>query len=176
MRRAWGGAGLTAHFQPALDQRPHFDLGGFTDQHLHVAEISAKTLLAPQAQVLAMLGADLFEQLAAGPVRVLLVTRGADSQQRHIDVRQALPPITLALAERHRLRWWEALPWAAGIAAFFVPAGLGVREAMLAGYLVQYMNPGEAGLVALLARAWLTLAEGAGIGLGLALGPRRTTG
>lgn len=64
----------------------------------------------------------------------------------------------------------------AGIAAFFVPAGLGVREAMLAGYLVQYMNPGEAGLVALLARAWLTLAEGAGIGLGLALGPRRTSG
>lgn len=25
-----------------------------------------------------------------------------------------------ALAERHRLRWWEALPWIAGIAAFFL--------------------------------------------------------
>lgn len=24
------------------------------------------------------------------------------------------------LAERHRLRWWEALPWAAGLAAFFL--------------------------------------------------------
>jgi branched-chain amino acid transport system permease protein len=28
-------------------------------------------------------------------------------------------PAALELAERHRLRWWEALPWLAGIAAFF---------------------------------------------------------
>jgi hypothetical protein len=61
----------------------------------------------------------------------------------------------------------------AGIAAFFVPAGLGVREAMLAGYLAQYMNLGEASLLALLARGWLTLAEAAAIGIGLALAPRR---
>jgi branched-chain amino acid transport system permease protein len=28
-------------------------------------------------------------------------------------------PAVLELAARHRLRWWEALPWLAGIAAFF---------------------------------------------------------
>jgi len=61
----------------------------------------------------------------------------------------------------------------AGIAAFFVPAGLGVREAMLAVYLSQYMNPGEASLLALLARGWLTVAEGVGIAIGLALATRR---
>jgi len=27
---------------------------------------------------------------------------------------------TRTLAERHRLRWWEALPWIAGIGMFFV--------------------------------------------------------
>lgn len=57
----------------------------------------------------------------------------------------------------------------AGIAAFFVPAGLGVREAMLAGYLVQYLGAGEAGLLALVARAWLTLTEALAIAIGLAL-------
>lgn len=62
----------------------------------------------------------------------------------------------------------------AGIAAFFVPAGLGVREAMLTWYLAQYMNVGEAGMIALLARGWLTLAEACAIGLGVALGPRRS--
>lgn len=62
----------------------------------------------------------------------------------------------------------------AGIAALVVPAGLGVREAMLAAYLAQYMNLGEASLLALLARGWLTLAEAAAIGIGLALAaPRR---
>jgi branched-chain amino acid transport system permease protein len=29
-------------------------------------------------------------------------------------------PAALDLAVRHRLRWWEALPWAAGLAAFFL--------------------------------------------------------
>ena len=29
-------------------------------------------------------------------------------------------PAVRELAARHRLRWWEALPWAAGIAAFFL--------------------------------------------------------
>ncbi len=29
-------------------------------------------------------------------------------------------PAAIALARRHRLQWWEALPWAAGIAAFFL--------------------------------------------------------
>ncbi len=29
-------------------------------------------------------------------------------------------PAALALARRHRLQWWEALPWAAGIAVFFL--------------------------------------------------------
>jgi branched-chain amino acid transport system permease protein len=29
-------------------------------------------------------------------------------------------PAARALAARHRLKWWEALPWAAGIAAFFL--------------------------------------------------------
>jgi branched-chain amino acid transport system permease protein len=29
-------------------------------------------------------------------------------------------PAALELARRHRLQWWEALPWAAGLAAFFL--------------------------------------------------------
>jgi len=29
-------------------------------------------------------------------------------------------PAAIELARRHRLQWWEALPWAAGIAAFFL--------------------------------------------------------
>ena len=62
----------------------------------------------------------------------------------------------------------------AGIAAFFVPAGLGVREAMLAGYLAPYLGAGEAGLVALLARAWLTLADALAIAIGLALARRES--
>ncbi len=33
---------------------------------------------------------------------------------------QSTLPAALALAVRHRLRWWEALPWAAGLAAFFL--------------------------------------------------------
>jgi branched-chain amino acid transport system permease protein len=31
-----------------------------------------------------------------------------------------LLPAAIELARRHRLQWWEALPWAAGIAAFFL--------------------------------------------------------
>ena len=31
-----------------------------------------------------------------------------------------LLPAAIELAHRHRLQWWEALPWAAGIAAFFL--------------------------------------------------------
>jgi len=62
----------------------------------------------------------------------------------------------------------------AGIAAIFVPAGLGVREAVLTWYLAQYMNVGEAGMIALIARGWMTLAEACAMGLGLALGARRS--
>lgn len=60
----------------------------------------------------------------------------------------------------------------AGIAAFFVPAGLGVREAMLAGYLAQYIDLGQASLIALLGRGWLTVTEALAIAAGLALARR----
>ena len=47
----------------------------------------------------------------------------------------------------------------AGIAAVFVPAGLGVREAALAWYLSPWIGAGPAMLLALLARAWISLGE-----------------
>jgi len=47
----------------------------------------------------------------------------------------------------------------AGVLALVVPAGIGVREAALAWYLAAWLGAGPAALVALAARACLTLAE-----------------
>lgn len=47
----------------------------------------------------------------------------------------------------------------AGVAAFFIPAGLGVREAGLLWYLAPMLGTGPAAALAIAARAWLLLAE-----------------
>lgn len=47
----------------------------------------------------------------------------------------------------------------AGIAAFFVPAGIGVREAAIAWFLAPVIGAGPALLLAVLARAWISLGE-----------------
>ncbi len=56
----------------------------------------------------------------------------------------------------------------AGVAAFVVPAGIGVREAALAWYLAAWLPAGPAALLAIAARLCLTLAEGLAIAIGLA--------
>jgi glycosyltransferase 2 family protein len=55
----------------------------------------------------------------------------------------------------------------AGVLALVVPAGIGVREAALAWYLAAWLGAGPAALVALAARACLTLAEFLAVLLGL---------
>ncbi|MCX7042936.1 MAG: hypothetical protein NT117_09740, partial [Gammaproteobacteria bacterium] len=55
----------------------------------------------------------------------------------------------------------------AGIAAFFVPAGIGVREAALAWYLGPIIGPAPAALLAVAARIWISIGEAALIGGGL---------
>jgi uncharacterized membrane protein YbhN (UPF0104 family) len=55
----------------------------------------------------------------------------------------------------------------AGIAAFFVPAGLGVREAALAWFLAPWLGPAPALLLAVLARLWISLGEATVIAGGL---------
>lgn len=77
-----------------------------------------------------------------------------------------------AIAPGHALGWLActgALCFAgiAGVAAFVVPAGIGVREAALAWYLSAWLAPGPAALLALAARVVLTLAEFAAIAFGL---------
>jgi hypothetical protein len=57
----------------------------------------------------------------------------------------------------------------AGIAAFFVPAGIGVREAALAWYLAPVLGVGPATLLAVAARVWISLGEAALVALGLGL-------
>ena len=57
----------------------------------------------------------------------------------------------------------------AGVAAFVVPAGIGVREAALAWYLSAWMSAGPAALLAIAARLCLSLAELAAIATGLLL-------
>lgn len=47
----------------------------------------------------------------------------------------------------------------AGVAAFFVPAGLGVREAGLLWYLAPMLGSGPAAALAIAARAWLLAVE-----------------
>lgn len=55
----------------------------------------------------------------------------------------------------------------AGVAAFVVPAGIGVREAALAWYLAAWLPAGPAALLAIAARLCLSAAEFAMIALGL---------
>lgn len=55
----------------------------------------------------------------------------------------------------------------AGIAAFFVPAGLGVREAALAWFLAPWLGAAPALLLAVLARLWISVGEATMIAMGL---------
>lgn len=57
----------------------------------------------------------------------------------------------------------------AGIAAFFVPAGIGVREAALAWYLAPMLGVGPATLLAVAARIWISLGEAGLVALGVFL-------
>ena len=57
----------------------------------------------------------------------------------------------------------------AGIAAFIVPAGIGVREAALAWYLSPVLGIGPATLLAVVARIWISLAEAILVVFGLFL-------
>ena len=56
----------------------------------------------------------------------------------------------------------------AGIAAFFVPAGIGVREAALAWFLAPVIGAAPALMLAILARAWISIGEAVVIAAGLA--------
>lgn len=51
------------------------------------------------------------------------------------------------------------LAWNAGLLAFFLPAGLGAREAILLLLLHQHFPEGWPALIALLGRVWLIIAE-----------------
>lgn len=55
----------------------------------------------------------------------------------------------------------------AGIAALFVPAGLGVREAALAWFMATWIGAAPALLLAVLARLWISVGEAVVIGSGL---------
>lgn len=75
---------------------------------------------------------------------------------------------------------WAALAIAAlcfgglaGIAAFFVPAGIGVREAAIAWFLAPVIGTEAALMLAVMARAWITLGEVVVIAAGLAWLQRR---
>lgn len=55
----------------------------------------------------------------------------------------------------------------AGIAAFFVPAGIGVREAALVWYLAPVIGPAPAALLAVAARVWISLGEAGLVAAGM---------
>ncbi len=55
----------------------------------------------------------------------------------------------------------------AGIAAFFVPAGIGVREAALVWYLAPVIGPGPAALLAVAARVWISVGEAGLVAAGM---------
>lgn len=52
-----------------------------------------------------------------------------------------------------------SLSWAIGFIVFFMPAGLGVREVVLAAMLAGFLGPGELIVVVLLARVLSTVAD-----------------
>jgi hypothetical protein len=79
-----------------------------------------------------------------------------------------------AVEDTLSIRWYEAtgayaLAWLAGFLVIFLPAGLGVRESVLAMLLAPWFTPGEAIFIAVLARLWWVLAEAVWIVIGLLL-------
>lgn len=82
--------------------------------------------------------------------------------------------VLLGSAVEAKLRWYEAtgayaLAWLAGFLVIILPAGLGVRESVLAMLLAPWVTPGEAVFIAVLARLWWVLAEAVWIVIGLVL-------
>ena len=63
--------------------------------------------------------------------------------------------------------------WTIGFFAIITPGGLGVREAVFAGFLVQYVSQAEAVACALLFRLTWTMVEWAGVALGAGLSWRK---
>ena len=78
---------------------------------------------------------------------------------------QALSGATLALPKLGLLVGAFAVAWNFGVFAFFLPAGLGAREAVLLMLLGTAFPPGWPAALALVARVWFTLAEVAAFGL-----------
>lgn len=60
--------------------------------------------------------------------------------------------------------------WMIGFASLITPGGMGVREAVFAGYLSQYIQPAQAVACALLFRLTWTMVEWAGVAIGAGLG------
>jgi uncharacterized membrane protein YbhN (UPF0104 family) len=71
----------------------------------------------------------------------------------------------LSLADYPVVVSWFVISYLAGLAAVFVPAGLGVREAVLLIGLGSVMSGGQAAVVVVAARLWLTLLELVCVGL-----------
>ena len=44
----------------------------------------------------------------------------------------SMSPAVRDFAHRHRLRWWEPLPWVLAIAFFYVCVGIGLARALQA--------------------------------------------
>lgn len=63
----------------------------------------------------------------------------------------------------------NALAYVAGMAAFFVPSGIGVREAVLTASLARQLPGGVALVWALLLRVWVTVVELAFVGMVMAV-------
>ncbi|MNP05333.1 hypothetical protein D3C76_972810 [compost metagenome] len=84
--------------QPALHQRPHLHLRGLAHQHVDMPE-GLETFFTTQPQELLALAAQLLEQLATGPHRVLEVPCTGHRQQRYIHFSQPCPPIVLLVAK-----------------------------------------------------------------------------
>ena len=63
----------------------------------------------------------------------------------------------------------NALAYVAGMVAFFIPSGLGVREAVLTASLARQLPGGVALVWALLLRVWVTVVELAFVGIVMAI-------
>src|ERR1700712_4603732 len=90
---------MNSTIQPISDPRPDLRLRGLADQHLDMAEIFTQALLATQAQELLVDGAELLEEFATGPGRVLMIPSPRNAQQRDPDLGQPRPPVILFVAK-----------------------------------------------------------------------------
>jgi glycosyltransferase 2 family protein len=83
---------------------------------------------------------------------------------------RALMPTGLSGRETMILIGGFALAWNTGVFAFFLPGGVGVREAALVMVLGRSFPAGWPAALAIAARVWMTLGELACFGIGVLLG------